>query len=491
MTAGAHARAPVIVGVGQVIGRDGDSDEPLALALEALRLAGEDSGAGDTLLRRADSVRCVPTTGWPYTNQAALLADKLGAHPRDLVETSRFGGDGPQRLIGDTAQAIADGRLDVALVSGAEAIATVMRCQKRGERPPWPDPPSAGPQSRVLGSDRNPANEVETAAGLLAPVYAYALIESALRARTGADRETHLERIAALWSRFSAVGAGNAYAWLPRVFTPDELATPSADNRPVSDPYLKLLTANLQVDLATGLILCSAEAAESAGVPKDRWIFLWAGAHATDEWHLSERAELAASPAIRACGRAAFEHAAVAADDLTHVDLYSCFPSAVQIGAAELGLPLDDRAHPLTVTGGLTFAGGPGNNYSSHAVATLVPLLREDPRAIGLTTALGWYVTKHALNLYSASPPARSYRDIAADELVERPPPRPIASAYSGPATLEAYTIPYGRDGEPEAAVISTLTPDGSRCLVRSSDPDLIELLVTTDPLGEEIAVEG
>src|SRR6202035_1675746 len=153
----------------------------------------------------------------------------------------------------------------------------------------------------------------------------------------------------------------NPHARLRQRFGTEELLSATPDNRPVSLPYLKRLTANIQVDQATGLIMCSAQAAAPAGVPRDRWVFPLASAHASDEWFMSERHELAASPAIKAVGRAALEHAGVAIDEVAHIDLYSCFPSAVQIAATELGLDAVD-GRPLTLTGGLTFAGGPGNN---------------------------------------------------------------------------------------------------------------------------------
>ena len=172
----------------------------------------------------------------------------------------------------------------------------------------------------------------------------------------------------------------------------------------VSTPYTKLLCANLQVDQASGLILMSVAAAEAAGVPQDKWVFLHAGAAAYDEWFVSERGDLAASPAIRTIGQAALEHAGIGIEDVGHVDLYSCFPVAVQVAADELGLDIERQ---LSVTGGLTFSGGPGNNYGGHAVAALVKRLREDPTAYGLSTSLGWYITKHALGIYSAHPPRR------------------------------------------------------------------------------------
>jgi acetyl-CoA C-acetyltransferase len=178
----------------------------------------------------------------------------------------------------------------------------------------------------------------------------------------------------------------------------------------VSFPYTKLMNANLQVDQAAGFIVCSHDAAIAAGVPEDRMVFPHSGADAFDHWYVSNRWDLHSSPAIVAAGRAALELAGVGIDDIALVDLYSCFPAAVQIGAAALGLPLfGDR--PLTVTGGLTFAGGPGNNYVTHSIATMVERLRQgDAATVGLVTALGWYITKHSVGVYGTSPPMRKTR---------------------------------------------------------------------------------
>jgi acetyl-CoA C-acetyltransferase len=487
-------RAPVIVGAGQIVQRPGNDSEPLdpiGLAVEALRRAGQDSGTGDRLLRRADSVRHVATTCWAYTNEATLVAEALGAAPRQTVRTALFGGDGPQRLITDTARAIAAGEVDVALISGAEAVASVLAHQRAGGRPQWPEQHDAAPPSQCVGTDRLPSNEAEMAVGLMAPIFNYALLETAVRGRSGATPQAHMQSICTLWARFSRVAEDNPYAWLPRARTAGELADATPSNRPVAAPYLKLLTANIQVDMASALIVCSAQAAHDAGVPADRWVYIWAGSHAHDEWFMSERDRLAQSPALRAAGQAALEHAGLAIDEIAHVDLYSCFPSAVQIGAAELGLSLDDPGRPLTVTGGLTFAGGPGNNYTGHAVATMVSRLRGEPDSAGLVTALGWYTTKHAVGVYGARPPRRPFRAIDAEARLRRPPSRRATNEYAGPAALEAYTVPFATGGTAEAAIVSALAPDGTRALTRTADPDVIETLLTGDPLGTAVELGG
>ncbi|MEU7903435.1 crotonase/enoyl-CoA hydratase family protein [Actinoplanes sp. NPDC049118] len=484
---------PVVVGVGQVSERSTEprGADPVSLAVRALRLAAKDAGAGAELLAGADSVGYVASVSWQYPDGAALIAEAVDARPAETVQTGLLGGDGPLRLLNDVAAAIAAGRVSIALLGGAEAAATADAAERAGRELAWPRQPEGTAPTRTVGVDAAPNNDAETAAGLVAPVHLYALIESAIRGRLGLSRDQHRARITGLWSRFSDVAATNPYAWLPGRRTAAELGAPDGVNRPISGPYPKLLTAHLQVNQASGIIVCSAEAAQRAGIGQDRWVFAHAGAHATEEWYVTERADLAASPAIDAAGRAVLEHTGLSIDDILHIDLYACFPSAVQIAAAELGLPIDDPDRPLTVTGGLTFAGGPGNNYASHAVANLVPLLRADPDGYGLVTAVGWYLTKHAIGVFSARPPGRGYRDIDADLRLPRPAARKVGPIRTGTAVLEACTVPYGRDGEPEAGVVTALTPDGERVIRRTRDRALIDRLRAEDPLGWRIDVTG
>lgn len=484
--------APVIVGAGQVLHHDSGAEEPCEPAemiVQALRRAGRDSATGERLLHAAESIRCVPVIGWPYPDVGALVAAELGARPRETRQSAAIGGDGPQALLNATAAEIAAGRLDVALIGGGEAGASLRAAQLQGRALRWRRQDEGTQPAPAPPADRAPVGDVELAAGLAPPVYMYALIESAVRAASGLGPAAHLEAIGALWSRFSRVAAHNPYAWIQQPRAAAEIAAPGPGNRMISTPYTKLLTANIQVNMASGLILVSARAAERAGVPRERWVFVHAGAHAQDEWHVGGRDTLCASRAIHAAGRAVAHRAGVAIDEIAHIDLYSCFPSAVQIAARELGLALDDPSRPLTVTGGLTFAGGPGNNYAGHSIATLVRRLREDPGAWGLATALGWYVTKHAVGLYSTRPPRQRFADL--DPRPPRPRARPTTGEHDGPATVEAFTIPHDRDGDPEAAILSAITPEGARVLIRSEDPGLVGELLARDPIGHRVAIAG
>jgi acetyl-CoA C-acetyltransferase len=492
-------RTPVLVGVGQVTDRPdqgrpiAERVEPTELMARALRAASADcggSGSGDRLLVRAQSLRIMVPLSWRYINPALLVADRLGLAPAELALTS-IGGNSPQTVASATAQAIASGDLDVALLAGAECIYTRIAARRDPERPilPWTTQPPETPEPVPIGVDRRPVTEVELACGLDRPIHVYPLFENALRAAAAEGLDEHQTKVAELWARFSEVAAGNPYAWSGEPRTAEELRTVGPSNRMVSFPYPKYLNANDRVDQGAALIMCSVEAARGAGVPEERWVFPLSGADAHDHWFLSHRDNLHSSPAIRLAGETALRLSGVGIDDVAHIDLYSCFPCAVEIAANELGLSLDEPTRPLTVTGGLAFAGGPGNNYVSHAIATMADRLRGDPGSVGLVTGIGWYLTKHAAGVWSTTPPPDGFAWASPQEEVDALPQRAPASEFEGEATVETYTVIHGRDGGPERAILALLTSSGARAWGTVADADTLAGLEAEEGCGRRARV--
>jgi len=477
-------RAPVLAAVGQSVRRPGEPERsPLELMADAAREAGA-TDAGARLLEGAQRVGVVDCLSWPVPDPASLLAEELRLGKPRTVRTLTSG-TGPLELLADACAEIQAGRLEVALIAGAEAILPFKRALREGEINDWPTQEPENAPTRVLGDLRPAGHEAETAAGLLAPVHYYPWFESALGAAAGEAPEEHRERVARLWSRFAEVAVGNPYAWT-REAPPAERILGHAENRMVAYPYSKLMTANIQVDQGAALVLCSAGDAASAGLdPEDR-VYVHASAAANDHWFAASRRELHRSPAIAACGRATLGHAGVGIDEVAHLDLYSCFPSAVQVAAAELGIDLEDAARPPTVTGGLTFAGGPGSNSVTHSLATMVERLRESPGDYGFLTGVGWYMTKHANALLSTKPPERPYAHAEPQAEVDVLPRREIAAEPADPdEPVEAFTVVYERDGTPGRAIFSTLRPDGSRALGSSDDPETIQALLAGSATGQ------
>jgi acetyl-CoA C-acetyltransferase len=483
-------RTPVVVGVAQTLRRPdpAEATDPVDMMVEALRLAADDSG-GDGLLEKADSVRVAAVLSWRYTDPGAIVATRLGISPRQTVVTTT-GGNSPQMLLNDTAHAIQQSDVDVALLAGAEAMYTRYRARKVKAHLDWEQQPPDVQPTQVLGDDRPGVSDTEMSRSIMLPIQVYPVFENALRAAAGESIEEHQKKIAALWSRFSAVAARNPHAWFPEERTAEEIATVTAENRWIGFPYTKAMNANLDTDQSAALIVCSVEAARAAGVPEEKWVFPWSGADAHDHWFVSERDNLHSSPAIRLAGQSALSLAGVGIDDVAHVDLYSCFPSAVQIGAAELGLGLDEPDRPLTVTGGLSFAGGPGNNYVTHSIAAMVDVLRADPGSLGVCTALGWYVTKHAVGIYSTEPPPNGFRHAHPQQEVDAAPRREPVADYEGPVTIEAYTVMHERDGQPAMGIVASLLPDGRRTWANTNEPGLMKSMTREEFVGRPATVK-
>lgn len=490
-------RTPVLVGTGQVNQRtDADTPfseipEPIDLMEQAARLAAGDAGATE-LLGAIDTISVANIFSWRYRDPGVLLGERLGAVPKRTFYTGPSG-NSPQLLVNHAAADILAGDADVVLIGGAEMWRSRNKMMATGVQPTWTIQDESVAEATVLGGRMDQVGGAETAIGLISPGHVYPLFEEAIRIAGGASIADHRAAMSQLWQRFNAVAVTNGHAWSNDAYTAEEIATPGPDNRWISSPYTKLMNSNNMVEQGAVVLLTSVDTALRLGISKDRWIFPLAGAQANDTFALSERHELHRSPAIRLAGRRAFEIAGLGTDDVELVDIYSCFPSAVQVAAAELGLALDDPARPLTVTGGLTFAGGPWCNYVTHSIATMAERLRERPGAKGLITANGGYLTKHAFGIYGTEPPASgfAYEDVQAD--VDQEPRTEAADGYTGTAAVEAWTVNYGRDGSPFQTFVSVRTPTGARTFAKIDDRDASAHIADTDIAGAsiEVAADG
>lgn len=488
-------RTPVVVGVGQISQKVAPelADPPLSLLEGAVRAAADDAGASGRLLDVVDTVAVVEITSWPYPDPGAFLARRMGMEPRRTV-VSTTGGNSPQLLVNELAADITRGTADVVVIGGAEAIHTRWRARREPRvQLDW-ESGDDGPCGHVVGDDRSGVSDYEAAHQVLAPTQVYPLFEAALRAAAGRGVDDHQLHVSELWSTFASVAATNPHAWTRTPFTADEIREVTPDNRMVCFPYPKRMCANIDVDQGAALLLCSYEAARAARVPDDLMVFLHAGADAHDHWFVTERESLAESPAIRAVTLGALGAAGIGVDDVARFDLYSCFPSAVQLGMGALGLagPSGGDDRPLTVTGGLGFAGGPVNNYVTHGIARMVEACREDPESYGLTTALGWYATKHSAGVWSTRPPVAGFRRVPPAETqaaVDALPRREPAGCLDTSMTVEASSVLFERDGSPYLAIVAGLTPDGRRALATTTDRDVARSLTEVPWEGRSVTI--
>jgi acetyl-CoA C-acetyltransferase len=480
-------RAPVIIGVGQTVQHTDDLDEALDPSLMMCSAIGQATvDAGLRSIPNPQSLRVVNLLTWKYGDPAFLIAQQLGLTPNETVYTT-MGGQSPQSLVNATAAEIQAGTLEIAILAGGEARRTRVRARKAEVELRWPTAPE-GHSPRIFGEDLVMNHPSELERGVMMPVQIYPIFESAIRAASGLSPEQHLIRISELWSRFSEVASDNPSAWSRKARTAEEIRTPSSHNRMIGLPYTKYMNSNNDVDMAAALIVCSVEKATSMGVPRDRWVFIHSGTDCHEHQFVSNRWSFADTPAIELGGRRVMELAGCTIDDVSLVDLYSCFPSAVQLGAQSLGLSLDRQ---LTRTGGLAFAGGPWNNYVMHAIATMVGELRGVPGELGLVWANGGYATKHAFGIYSTAPSPAGFRSEHPQDEVDALPRRDLAEPAdaAGPATIEAYTVMHSRDGWPETAIAACLLADGRRAWGMSSEPGIAGALCEGEWVGTRVVL--
>ena len=476
-------RTPVIVGVGQRLQRIDDPLQALAPApfiADAVRAAADDAGL--SAVPDVDSVRVVSFLSWRYRDPARFIADELGITTRETVATT-MGGNSTQSLINATAVEIQNGDVELVILCGGETSRTRKRARAAGIDLPWPVVPEDVAPMRVMGEDLVMNHEFELSRRIVAPIQVYPMFETALRAAAGRSVDEHNAHLGRLWSGFSKVAANNPYAWIRTAMTPDEITTTGPRNRMIGLPYTKVMNSNNDVDQSAAIIMCSVAVAERLGVARDKWVFPVSGTDCHEHKYISERVTFAETPAVKLGGRMALELAETSIDEIDIVDLYSCFPSAVQLGAMSLGLGLDRQ---LTRTGGLSFAGGPWNNYVMHAVATVVGELRERPSEKGLVWANGGYATKHAFGVYSTTPPTDGFRHAYPQDRIDALPRRAVVDvgASAGPVTIEAYTVMHDRDGNPERSIASCLRADGSRAWGISEDRDTANAMCEGEWVG-------
>ena len=417
------------------------------------------------------------------------MAGRIAASPaRAVLEVS--GGQAPQHLVNEFAAVIARGGSEVALIFGSEAISTVEHFAQAQDRPDFSEHADGSLEDRGYGL-AGMMSRHQAAHGLTGAPSQYALIDNARRARLGQTREEYAAAMGALFAPFTRVAAANPHASAPVERTPEELVTPTEANRPIADPYTRYIVAREKVNQGAAVLLISVGAARRLGVPADRWVFLHGHADLRER-DLLDRADLSAGPASAMAVRHALAVAGIGADDLATIDLYSCFPAPVFNICDGLGLdPADPRG--LTLTGGLPFFGGAGNNYSMHAIAETVRRARGAPGRYGLVGANGGIMSKYSAGVYSTTPAAwRPDRSADLQAEIDGWPAPGQARMADGPATIETYTVTHRRDGGRTGIVVGRLDRDGRRFVAKGEDPGLLDLLSTAkEPIGQAVYVRS
>ena len=477
---------PVMVGVGQVLNRIDtldDAIEPIEMMLAATKLAEEDTHSGK-LLHSVDSVRVIRGM-WPYGNPARFIAEKIGATRAETVGTL-IGGNQNQAVVNETASQILSGERELVLITGAENGNSSMKARKQGVELSHTE--IGGSYDRVIGEEQQPEHhDLERKKGIFRAIQVYPMYDNAIRYQRGETLAEHTKRVSELWARFNQVGLRNPNAWVQTAMTAEEIRTPSNRNRPISFPYTKFMNANMSVNMGAALLMTSVGKATELGIPEGRWVYPLAGVKGYDHHAASVREEFYTSPGIRLVGQKLLELANTDLEELSYVDLYSCFPSAVQVAAEEYGL---SEERDLTVTGGLTFGGGPLNNYVMHSIARTVELLRDTPNGKGLVTGNGGNIYKHCHGIYGQQPPESAFATDTVQDQIDRLPSRNCLETFDGDGSIESYTVMY--DGfEPAIGHIAVRTSGDERTWINVDDKDLAHAMTNEEFCGRAVRVKN
>ncbi len=459
---------------------------------QAVREAFDDAeirNAGTKNGHHIDALRVVRSLSTKSVNPAQDIGAMLGISANEYALTPH-GGNMPQLLVNTAALQIRDDGAQMIVLTGGESFRSRRRARAAQVTLPWMEAQDGqdGQAPTAVGEDLVMNHEIELAHKIMLPIEIYPMFETALRYRDKRTVADHQKHISELWSRFSDVAATNPHAWIQQSYTAQAIRTPTPDNRMIGFPYTKLMNSNNDVDMAAALVMCSVERAEALCIARDKWIFLHAGTDCHEHNFVSHRHTFTDTPAIRIGGQRVLALAEKSIDEIENLDLYSCFPSAVQLGAESLGVALDRQ---LTCTGGLSFAGGPFNNYVMHAIATTMTTLREKPTETGLVWANGGYATKHAFGVYATTPPLHGFRHESPQNEVDETPRRAVATALEakGAATVEAYSVMHDRNGSVEKVRASVLLADGRRAWATSDNTQVGQEMCENEWVGKIVSL--
>jgi acetyl-CoA C-acetyltransferase len=493
-------RTAVIVGAAQYVDRTGAPHvalSPLDMLAKVAAQAAQDTGCTGVAAALdhiavvrlfADSAGVYKSPFGTYTNLPRSLARMIGADPRHCLY-GPVGGNTPQMLLNIFAEKIAAGDMEAGLIGGCEAMRTQAQAQKQGVKLDWSD--DTGDTPEELGADKMMINGAEMAHGITFPVNVYPLFENALCAHYGHDPVMHRQKIGALMSRFTQVAARNPFAMIPVARTAQEIITPTETNRYIGYPYTKYLNANMFVDQAAAVLIMSTAKADALGIAPEKRVYLHGCADTVEKWHVTDRANYYSSPAIRIGAKHALDMAGITPNDLTHIDIYSCFSSAVQIAADEIGLAHDDP-RGLTLTGGLPYFGGPGNNYSLHGMAEVIALCRKSPGSFGFVFANGGYLTKHSFGVYTTMPnvtPFTRADPSTYQQEIDAMTSPAFETQPSGAARVETYTVIHDKGVPAMAIIIGRLEKSQARFLAQTTDADMLADMIDKPVIGRMILV--
>ncbi len=477
-------RIPVLVGASQLTNREKTEKQknPVDFMAEACRMAAKDAAISD--LDGVDTICVVNCLSRILERPGEDLAKILGIEsPKTYYST--VGAVSPQWFVNESAEKIYSGKAEVVLICGAESFYTKEKIPHFGHSLEYYVSNYKKSASMFTGDKRQPYTSIEARYGLILPILMYPMFENALRAYWGQSMEDHILELSSFCSKFSEIASGNKYSWSREFRSAEDIATVTDENKMAAFPYTKAMCANMTVNQAAAVIMTNLERAEAYGISEDKMVFLRGSGAAEDNFLVSERPELWASPSVCEAVDLALADVSLSLDEIQFLDFYSCFPCVPRIVREMLKMsPSDPR--PLTVTGGLTYFGGPGNNYTLHAICQMMDILRENPESFGMVHTISWFLSKNSIGIYSAKPGANPWTPRDSKKKPIKYPAVNVVDKAEGKGTVESFVVTYNRHGQPKDAIIMGRDQSGNR-FIANVEPEnrSVEQMTKEEPIGK------
>ena len=431
-----------------------------------------------------DAIACVDPLSWTYADLEKKISRDIGCDDKITTIWKPAGGTTPQDLLHDITIAMREKRLETAIIMGAEAMRTRRKAVRAGQEPDWP---ARDKSVSPMRGQKAFTSEWESRHGLRLPIQVFPLLENAIGHANKRSAQQQIRMAAALLNKNAKVAAHNPNAWFRDAPSASDIAEVTAENRMISFPYTKRMNAIMDVDQAAAVVIVSDRFLAKNPHLRLTAAAVLGGAGAEEIWNPLQRYSLSHSPAMQTALLAALEYGGLDTKDIDAFDFYSCFPAPIQLALAALDINQDDP-RPFTITGGLAYAGGPGNNYVMHALATALEQLREKPSQRILITGVGMANTKHAATLLSHATdiPTRAtgltqYRLPTTEEALE------VATEANGLCSVVSYTVEYDRNSEPVNVIYILDTQDGRRAIANAKDPiNEACVVLSSDPIDKQ-----
>ncbi len=482
-------RTPILVGAGQFVERQATADSPMFLASQAAKKAVADCSVPgvaahiDTIgmIRLfSDALGPGHSPHGRSNNPPQSIAKAIGAAPSTRIYTP-VGGNEPLSLLIECAKGIAAGEKEMALIAGSEALKNQQQARRDDKTFDWGEDFDEPFEDRITPPSM--LTTQERYSGLATPIRTYSLFDQARRHAQGASLETYAKEMAELMAPLSDVAAENPHAQFQERFSADGIL----EARQLTHMYTARMVARDAVNLGAALIVCSVGKAKELGIPQDKWVFLH-GAAEGKELRTSERPNLATSPMAGMVVDKALALAEKDISDMDDLDFYSCFPCAVSMLTDHLAIPTDG-SRALTLTGGLPYFGGPGNNYSMHALAEAVWRAQQKPGKFTLVTCNGGFLSKHASGVFSTQPSATDWAETETTLSNAGLKKMPLAANPIG-GRIITYVVDYWGAAEPQSALVLAETEAGERfvCITAEGDAQTAAKFIEADDLtGREV----